>query len=104
MNLHEALKVVKLRVETSTVKPYNGICASLGQLGLDTYGSAADATTAHEFEDLCKRWSKYSGTEAYPVPSPDSARTDEQMFDYALGKDIMWEGEYAPCVWNCLTS
>lgn len=98
MDLHETLKIVKLRVETSTVKPYNSICAALDQLELDAYGRTAssntEGTVAHQLKTLFERWPKYSGTETYPVPSPDSTRSADSMFYYALDMDGMWTGPY----------
>lgn len=98
MNLHEALKVVKKQVETDTVRPYYGICAALDQLELDVYGSAAyinaEDTVAYQLKILFERWPKHSGTETYPVPSPDSTRSADAMFYYAMDKDAMWKGEY----------
>ena len=89
MNLHEALKVVKEQVETGTVESYHAICAALDRLELDTFVSVVG-----QLKPLFKRWSKYSGFEIYPVPSPDSTRTACAMFYYAQGKDALWEGEY----------
>lgn len=89
MDLHEALKVVKLKVETGTVESYHAICAAVDKLELDTFVPAAD-----QLKPLFKRWPKYSGFEIYPVPSPDSARTSFEMFYYAQDKDALWEGEY----------
>lgn len=99
MNLHEALKVVKERVETGTVESYRGICAVLDGLEFDTF-----VPTADQLSPLFERWPKYSGSEIHPVPSPDSARTSAEMFYYAQDMDALWEGEYGACAKSCWTS
>lgn len=80
------------------VPPY-GICIYLDcHFGGDNYGEVGD-----EVSDLMKRWPKFSGADAYPVPAPSNYKLPEGARPISLARAYFWECGSKEARWDAST-